>query len=610
MLPTDVRLDPYTTYSMTINEVENRSKIVININRITESNNPDEIVMYTKEDLEKYWETENSDKMHLKITTTDTGLSKRYFILDIVNSFIFIPISNKTKNIINYTVTNLSYLNNVMNHSFTLTYSNPGKSYVKKYVKTRDSASLHSIIFGRKAKQEHKLDHKNSDGLDNRIENIREITNTENTANINTSNKLRGIMWRPKHNKWEAAIKINKKCHYLGLFVDKIEAAKQYDKICVHIYNDIKQLNQIDGKTLLTEAEILEVKNNPVKYNDILYNKKRKNKNIRKTPLGTFTHYRTITKFFIRKKDANEYLENFKQRLETYNINALINTQVQKKDNKYFFCVKISKNFKTFDEASNLSSEIKEHIKELDQTEKDKIESNIDDYRNEDGIAMLRVLSRINGKEMYIGVMVIDEDWLDFIHYSWYFDGEYPKNDPLGALHLAIFSKHYPIEYANRKPGETVDHINRIKTDARIQNLRLAGGSLQSQNRILKRNSLCPYPCVYMANGGFYAAYKNKRTNIKYEYAEDAAQKYNEIVYADNPNSRLNIIPDKKTSIADILSVESLKQLDLNSITTISDIKEIFRFHKWNKGLFTFHDMKLASMEYYKSIILQKINEE
>ena len=215
MLPTNVRLDPYTTYSVVMNEVENRSRVIINIDRIVESDNLDEVVVYTKKDLEEYWKTRDSESMHLKTVNTENHSHKRYFLLDVMNALIFIPLSNKDKNIINFTVINISYLNKIVGRSFCLSISNPGKKYAKKYAKSRSDLTLHAIIFGRKATKGFKLDHKNSDSLDNRIENIRELTDLENTVNINTANKLRGICWRPKHSKREEAIKINRKCHYI-----------------------------------------------------------------------------------------------------------------------------------------------------------------------------------------------------------------------------------------------------------------------------------------------------------------------------------------------------------------------------------------------------------
>ena len=345
MLPTNVRLDPYTTYSIIMNEIENRSRVIFNIDRIMESDDPTETIIYTRKDLIKYWITKNNEDIYLK--TISNRDHDKCFIIDKINGYICIPLTNKDKNIINYTITNLSYLNEITKYGFYMISAKPNR----KYVKTRESQSMHEIIFGMKADIGYVIDHKNSDGLDNRIENLCMITKRENSANVTTSNKIIGTMWRPKRNKWKAAMKINGKCHYLGSFDNQIDAAKQYDKISVYLYPGVKQLNQLNGIPLLTSEEIEEVKNNPQKYDDILYHRKRKNINIRETSFGTFTHYKDVTKKFPFKENADEYLKIFKCRLEEYKIKALSTTDIQFKDDYYFFSVKISKNFKTFEKA-------------------------------------------------------------------------------------------------------------------------------------------------------------------------------------------------------------------------------------------------------------------
>ena len=68
------------------------------------------------------------------------------------------------------------------------------------------------------------IDHINKNSLDNRIENLRILTNQQNQFNTNT----KGYRWRKKANKWEAQIRVNGKTKYLGLFTEEEDAHQAY----------------------------------------------------------------------------------------------------------------------------------------------------------------------------------------------------------------------------------------------------------------------------------------------------------------------------------------------------------------------------------------------
>lgn len=75
---------------------------------------------------------------------------------------------------------------------------------------------------------ENGIDHINRDKSDNRIENLREVSqqcNTRNTSNFkhNTSG-VKGVSWFSRTNKWIARIKVNGKEYHLGYHKDLIEA--------------------------------------------------------------------------------------------------------------------------------------------------------------------------------------------------------------------------------------------------------------------------------------------------------------------------------------------------------------------------------------------------
>lgn len=91
-------------------------------------------------------------------------------------------------------------------------------------------------------------DHANGDRLDNRRENLRSCTISQNRMNSRIMSKYntsgyRGVYWHKQHGKWNARIQVNKKGIHLGLFTDKIEAAKAYDIAAVEHHGEFASLN-------------------------------------------------------------------------------------------------------------------------------------------------------------------------------------------------------------------------------------------------------------------------------------------------------------------------------------------------------------------------------
>lgn len=86
------------------------------------------------------------------------------------------------------------------------------------------------------------IDHINSDRTDNRPQNLRLATNTENMQNsrvtVKSKSGIKGVHWCKERSKWGAWICVNKKRIGLGRF-DKIEdAAAAYAAAAYHHFGE------------------------------------------------------------------------------------------------------------------------------------------------------------------------------------------------------------------------------------------------------------------------------------------------------------------------------------------------------------------------------------
>lgn len=91
------------------------------------------------------------------------------------------------------------------------------------------------------------IDHINGDKLDNRLINLRFVSNKENIRNSsgknNSTSFYKGVSWDSSRNKWIASIQYNGKTHHIGRFDNEEECAKAYDKECIKIYGKYAKLN-------------------------------------------------------------------------------------------------------------------------------------------------------------------------------------------------------------------------------------------------------------------------------------------------------------------------------------------------------------------------------
>lgn len=101
---------------------------------------------------------------------------------------------------------------------------------------------MHSLITGLP-----KVDHQNGDGLDNRRENLRPATQSENAANsrkaAGCTSRYKGVSWSSSKKRWRANIATGGRQIFLGYFSDEGVAARAYDAAARETFGRFARLN-------------------------------------------------------------------------------------------------------------------------------------------------------------------------------------------------------------------------------------------------------------------------------------------------------------------------------------------------------------------------------
>ena len=104
---------------------------------------------------------------------------------------------------------------------------------------------MHRLIIG--AEKGEKVDHKNGNGLDNRRDNLRLATSSQNTANTpppatNTSG-YKGVHFHRRNKTWEASVVFEGARRHLGKFESPEDAARAYDAAAIEIWGEYAWTN-------------------------------------------------------------------------------------------------------------------------------------------------------------------------------------------------------------------------------------------------------------------------------------------------------------------------------------------------------------------------------
>jgi hypothetical protein len=104
---------------------------------------------------------------------------------------------------------------------------------------------LHRLLMN--AVQTQQVDHANGNSLDNRRENLRFCTSSQNSQNRRrtSTSGFKGVSLKPRYKSkpWEANIKVAGKLKYLGRFQTPEEAAKAYDSAARDMFGEFAHTN-------------------------------------------------------------------------------------------------------------------------------------------------------------------------------------------------------------------------------------------------------------------------------------------------------------------------------------------------------------------------------
>jgi hypothetical protein len=115
----------------------------------------------------------------------------------------------------------------------------------RKHGRGQVTEKLHRFIIN--APDGLQVDHINGNPLDNRRENMRLCTTSENTRNQRAGmggiSAFKGVCYHKASAKWLAYIKVNAKQKHLGQFADETDAARAYDAAAIKHFGEFARIN-------------------------------------------------------------------------------------------------------------------------------------------------------------------------------------------------------------------------------------------------------------------------------------------------------------------------------------------------------------------------------
>jgi hypothetical protein len=127
-------------------------------------------------------------------------------------------------------------------------YAERKRSYTVNGKRVYVLMSMHRIIAN--TPKGMSTDHIDGNPLNNQKLNLRICSHGENMQNCkvvrkNNTSGFRGVKWHSIGKKWDVSIHLKGEKIYLGLYADKIEAAKVYNKAAIKYYGEFARLNDV-----------------------------------------------------------------------------------------------------------------------------------------------------------------------------------------------------------------------------------------------------------------------------------------------------------------------------------------------------------------------------
>lgn len=130
-----------------------------------------------------------------------------------------------------------------------------GTQYAKRSFKVDGkgtTVNMHREIM--KCPKNMMVDHINGNGLDNRKENLRICTRSQNLMNSQNpkdakTSKYKGVCFNKQTKTngkvWRSEIRLNKKAIFLGAFYEEKDAAKAYNEAALKYFGEFAKINEI-----------------------------------------------------------------------------------------------------------------------------------------------------------------------------------------------------------------------------------------------------------------------------------------------------------------------------------------------------------------------------
>lgn len=140
-----------------------------------------------------------------------------------------------------------------MLNNYTWHLGNNG--YIKTFVGGRKNVKcllMHRLIMDPPA--DHEVDHINGNKLDNRRENLRIVTRSQNARNLRRhkqfSSRFKGVSWNSRDHLWDARLHTEYRTINLGQFTSEIQAALAYNQAAIEHFGEFASLNTISEDTV------------------------------------------------------------------------------------------------------------------------------------------------------------------------------------------------------------------------------------------------------------------------------------------------------------------------------------------------------------------------